>query len=242
MIVRVSMNLHDGPNKELQLFTAPSICGPLTVQPISLCVTKYDHLSHIEFVDLSDGISDLSIDILIGADYYWDIVTGEIKRGREGPIAIHTKLRWVLSGPALRCEPIHSSHHLFITHALHVGHQESDTEVLKQMMQALWNLESLGVVDFGQSIYTDFIQFKNGPYEGSLLWKDPHVILPDNYQLCAKRLHGLLQRLRQDPAMLQKYDSVIKEQIEQGIVEVVPNPDLMQADKVYYLPHHEIIW
>ena len=41
--------------------------------------------------------------------------------------------------------------------------------------------------------------------------------------------------------MLQKYDSVIKEQIEQGIVEVVPDPDSRQTHKVHYLPHHAVI-
>ena len=71
MIFTVGMNLHDGPNKELQLLTVPSICGPLTAQPISLYVAKYDYLSHLEFADSSDGMSDLSIDVLIGADYYW---------------------------------------------------------------------------------------------------------------------------------------------------------------------------
>ena len=123
MIVRVGMSLHDSPNQELQLFAVPSICGHLTAQPILLCVTEYDHLSPLELADSSD---DLSIDILIGADHYWDILTGEIKRRREGPIAIRTKLRWVLLGPASRIEPTPCLHNLFITHALHVGHRESD--------------------------------------------------------------------------------------------------------------------
>ena len=91
------------------------------------------------------------------------------------------------------------------------------------------------MVDPDHSTYTEFekeIRFENGSYEVSLPWKDPHLILSDNYQLCVKRLHGLLQRLRQNPSTLQRYDSVIKEQIEQGIVEVVPDPDSMQVDKV----------
>ena len=115
-------------------------------------------------------------------------MTGEIRRGGEGPTAIHTKLGWVLSGPAPRIEPTHSSHNLFITHALHVGHRESDTGALNQTMQSFWNLESLGVVDPCQSIYTDFekdIQFENGRYEVSLPWKDPHLIIPDNYHQTA---------------------------------------------------------
>ena len=73
MIVRIGMSLHDSPDQELQLFAVPSICGPLTAQPIPLCVTEYDYL----FL-----------------------------------------------------------HNLFITHALHVGHLESDTDVLNQTMES----------------------------------------------------------------------------------------------------------
>ena len=38
------------------------------------------------------------MDILIGSDYYWEFITGEILRGNSGPVAINTKLGWVLSG------------------------------------------------------------------------------------------------------------------------------------------------
>ena len=42
--------------------------------------------------------SDSQIDVLIGADQYWDFMTGEVKRGSKGPVAIKTILGWVLNG------------------------------------------------------------------------------------------------------------------------------------------------
>ena len=37
--------------------------------------------SFLQVLDLADkGKGDSDIDVLIGADYYWDIVEGEIKR------------------------------------------------------------------------------------------------------------------------------------------------------------------
>ena len=42
--------------------------------------------------------SDSQIDVLIGADHYWDFMTGEVKRGSKGPVAIKTILGWVLNG------------------------------------------------------------------------------------------------------------------------------------------------
>lgn len=41
--------------------------------------------------------STLDINILIGADYYWELVTGNIGRGASGPTGIETRLGWVLS-------------------------------------------------------------------------------------------------------------------------------------------------
>jgi hypothetical protein len=72
------------------------ICEPLAGQPISGCVEENQHLARLNLADFSDGSSSLEVDILIGSDYYWSLVTGEVCRGNSGPIAIQT---WVLSGP-----------------------------------------------------------------------------------------------------------------------------------------------
>ena len=41
-----------------------------------------------------------AIDVLIGADHYWDIVTGDITREGNGSVAISSRLVWLLFGPA----------------------------------------------------------------------------------------------------------------------------------------------
>ena len=75
------------------------ICEPLSLQPILMCTEKYEHLSQLEMADPVDGTTAKEIDVLIGSDHYWDLVTGEIRRGASGPVAIQTQLGWVLSGP-----------------------------------------------------------------------------------------------------------------------------------------------
>ena len=39
-------------------------------------------------------------DVLVGADHYWDLVTGDIVKGEYGPTAINSRLVWLISGPA----------------------------------------------------------------------------------------------------------------------------------------------
>ena len=43
------------------------------------------------------GGAELPIDILIGSNFYWQFMTGEMQRGRHGrPVAIRSHLGWVL--------------------------------------------------------------------------------------------------------------------------------------------------
>ena len=84
---------HDDPIT-IAALTFPVICSPL---PAKVC-TSYAHLDGLELADEPDS-SGGSIDLLIGSDYYWNFVTEETKRGAEGPIAVNSKLGWLLSGP-----------------------------------------------------------------------------------------------------------------------------------------------
>ena len=73
-------------------------------------------------------------------------------------------------------------------------------------------------------------------------WKDYHPPLPDNLELCRRRLSGLLRRLKQNPQLLSEYDSVIKDQMNKGIVEVVQDPSTDTcSDRIHYLPHHGVV-
>ena len=60
---------------------------------------KYPHLTNLHLADYSSGQHDAEVEILVGSDHYWKIVTGNTKKGESGPTAIQTKLGWVLSGP-----------------------------------------------------------------------------------------------------------------------------------------------
>ena len=40
----------------------------------------------------------LSVDILIGVNYYWSIITNQVIKSKEGPIMLDTKVGWILSG------------------------------------------------------------------------------------------------------------------------------------------------
>ena len=74
----------------------------------------------------------------------------------------------------------------------------------------------------------------------TLLWKEFYPILLSHHDLSIKRLAGLFRHLRQTPDILQLCDTDIKDQLEQGIVEVVD--DIQPHNNlIHYLPHYAVL-
>ena len=104
----------------------------------------YKHLSDLDLADSKEGSDRMAIDMLIGSDYYWELATGKTIRGEGGPVAIHTKLGWVLSGPVESQEDASEAVSLVTTHSLRVD-CVPDTEKLDLQLRSFWELESFGV-------------------------------------------------------------------------------------------------
>lgn len=85
------------------------------------------------------------------------------------------------------------------------------------------------------------VKFRDGRYEVQLPWKTPRQDLPNNYELSLKRLRGLLRCLRRDSDVLHEYDTIIKTQLLQGIVELVEDPPAADVPGIHYLPHRVVI-
>ncbi len=242
-IVSVGMVLKGYPEIHMPLYVVPMICEPLVSQPIADTIKGNQLLATLELADYTDGRSRLEVDVLIGSDCYWDLVTGSVCRTSEGPTAIQTKLGWVLSGPT-HCKQLeHCSVNLVTTHVLSVDMQQSDSMALDKCLRSFWELESLGIREPQKTIYDEFaddITFRDGRYEVSLPWKEFHDPLPNNYLLSQSRLRGLLHRLKQNPAIFHEYDEIIRTQLKNGIIE--PASEIVSTSrKLHYLPHHAVI-
>uniref|UniRef100_A0A1I7VXR4 DUF1758 domain-containing protein n=1 Tax=Loa loa TaxID=7209 RepID=A0A1I7VXR4_LOALO len=81
---------------------------------------------------------------------------------------------------------------------------------------------------------------ESGGYQVSWPWKDSKINLQDNYGLCYGRLRTLIKRLRTNPSLLERYDEIIKEQLQSNIIEKVTT-NMDQEDIIHYLPHHEVL-
>ena len=129
-------------------------------------------------------------------------------------------------------------------HTLKVDLCHSEEPTLEGSLKWFWDIESLGIVREEDSLYNKFVQritFDGHRYEVCLPWKEHHPPFLTHYELCYKRLLGLLRRLKQTPQLLNEYDHIIRDQLEKGIVESVPDPSCSATDRTHYLPHHLVL-
>ncbi len=81
---------------QLSLFAVQMICEPLVSQSVTASAEMHRHFASLDLVDCSHGESITDVNVLIGSDYYWNLVTGDVHHGSSGPTAIHTRLGFCL--------------------------------------------------------------------------------------------------------------------------------------------------
>ena len=243
-IVNVAICLKGYPSMFLSLYVMPTICESLVGQPIDTCLENHPHLKRLELADLSTSESSLPEDVLIESDYYWEWVTGGVRKGSSGPTAVHTKMGWVLSGPSSHRKFDQCSMNFSVTHVLRVEMlSEDSSRALDDQLQAFWELEALGIQDEERTLNNDFtgvVKFEDGRYKVPLPWREFHDPLPDNYQLSLRRLQGLLRCLKQEPAILKEYNEIIHDQLRKGIIEAIPAGEI-PPKVTHYLLHHAVV-
>ena len=114
----------------------PVLCSPLPSRINIDC-------PHLEGLDLTNDWdqTDGSIDLLVGSDHYWDIVTGETRTGENGPVAVKSSLGWLLSGPVTGTSNNMGAHsNLIISRPA-----EAYSISTMKTMEKFWNTESIGI-------------------------------------------------------------------------------------------------
>ena len=64
--------------------------------------------------------------------------------------------------------------------------------------------------------------------------------LNKDFELCKTRLNSLIFRLKKDTDLLKEYNGVFEQQLKSGIIEVIPESELMN-EEAHVIPHHPVI-
>ncbi|KAL1440370.1 hypothetical protein MTO96_001194 [Rhipicephalus appendiculatus] len=122
----------------------PEISGDL-LRPLDDCIANIAQEQGLELADVvPDGYHpEFGVQLLVGADHYWDIMTGSVKRVNERLVAVETVFGWTLQGTGTT-----SSAATYLTSAgmMQVSVNTEPDDVSRQL-RPFWELEHLGIVD-----------------------------------------------------------------------------------------------
>ena len=211
------------------------ICSPLTT---TINPNQYPHLQQLKLSDLnivSGDHSHSNIDVLLGADYYFDVLNGEILRGSAGPVAMNSSFGWIVCGPTTgNRESDDCAVNLIIERqsslSIPGSFQSTDDECeLSKSLHKFWEIESMGVQEEKEdkSDFLEEVTFneKEHRYKVKLPWEAGCSPKSSGYSMCVKHLHQLRMRLKDDRSLLEEYDRIFNEQEKMGIIEPVEITD-----------------
>ena len=218
--------LNGGKNVFIEAFVVKDISSIPNIHVESV-KHDYEHLKHVWFSDYCRKQDRLEIDCLIGSDWIWSFQEGRtIRGGQQEPVAVETSLGWVLSGPlkGKKLDHIYSSDcqvNFCIDETSKfssVGNLDLDYK-----LNRLWDLDSIGIREANKvhEGVLDNIKFTGHRYSVGLPWKLGHKPLPTNYNISMLRMKSQVRKLRLTPIILKKYDEIISQQVEKGIIEQV---------------------
>ena len=184
-----------------------------------------------------EGLHKENIDLLIREDFYCDIVDGSVKRGNDvAPVALGLKLRWLLSGPLTKHNASSLTTHVEVD-VLHI----KTANLEEGKIDNFWKLDLLGIQEKEHSIcekVMEDIKFENNLYVVKLPFKENIRFVSDNYNVSLNRLRKLKNSLNKSTNVLAKYDKVISDQLEHGVIEKVGS--IGTPGKVKYLLHQTV--
>ena len=256
-LTTVCLKLKNGEFMKIKASIVPVISG--NIQRKTLDISSMSELDYlVKSIDLADILpskaESTTIDLLLGNDYYLDIVMSQKMEVLPGLYLLSSKLGWILAGRAMSedVEDANVPNMLMLTYGNYVtktnifqsveNQEKSDVD-----LQSFWDMESIGIKDPGarsddeiaMESFKKAIKFEDGRYYVTWPWKENNPDLPSNRELAYGRLKSCLKKLKNKPELMQKYDGVIQDQLQKGVIEKVSQETTDQLE--HYIPHHAVV-
>ena len=228
---------HSDKHTKISTIVVDRLCSPVNAR---VSVNEICRFAEIQGLQLADSLDNLHepIDILIGANQMYEVLLDNRIRTEFGPTAELSIFGWILHGP------------------VHSTSRNPDTCinlcVCEDMLKSFWQRESLGIAEgetfpdqnelamknFKESI----TQTETGRYQVGWPWIDKQTLeMDDARDVAMTRLESLSKRLQRNKALLNEYQRVINEYLENGIAERIGTEESQPTNQVRYLPHHCVV-
>jgi len=230
------------------------------VMPSSQVLSKYRHLSNLDFSQLENN----SVQLLIGANVPKAFRVEDIRTAPDScsPDAIRSPLGWSLLGPSFTdcsfatnvCANFISARYqaLPISNAssyesqfLTSGSEFCDCkhDELNSSLEEVCGSKCISVEDYRVfTLLKSSVQLTDGHYELPLPWRDDGLMMPNNKGMALKRLMPLKRRFKRDPKLKEKYTEQMNVMLEKGYAEIVNESENIACNpKTWYIPHHTVL-
>ncbi|XP_036340901.1 uncharacterized protein LOC118750283 [Rhagoletis pomonella] len=195
-------------------------------------------VSQLNAVPLADpSFNEASnIDILIGAQYEWDVITSDKIYDTHGNvIAVSSIFGWIVTSiPLPQVQPTIS----LVTLA--------DVD---QSLRKFWEIEETHVPvhnsedDYAEHHFTNtHFRTETGKYVVELPFQQPKVIFSETMSGCLARFLTVERRLIRNDALRQQYVEFMREYARQGHMRKLRSDEIEVDDGIrFYMPHHPVL-
>ncbi|CAI6373964.1 unnamed protein product [Macrosiphum euphorbiae] len=166
------------------------------------------------------------IDVLLGADIFFDVLYGE-KFPLSNLACLHrTKLGWIVTGKISTLSTPHTLPNLMIQNqsALSFFTSKTNQRILEEFKAE-------------EHFQSTFRRHCSGRFIVKLPMAQDPKVLGDSLDMAQKRFLNLERRLQKDKVLTEQYDKFIAEYIAMGHMELA-SPAIHKP--TYYLPHHPV--
>ena len=233
------MLLKDGSTMPMNITVVPSITGKINRVPL-----KEENLQFLKGEFTEGKLADLlpyhaessSIEMLIGNDYYFELLEPKKMDMSDGLFLFHSKLGWILGRRVEQPPDTRSESSLVVSTigsapdgikpTAHMLTNINPSLSTKPSLEHFWNLEALGITESpspnDECAFKNFSKtmiFTDGRYTVSWSWRESNPGLPQNYQLAVGRLKSTVMKLVKTPELFKQYDEIIQDQLNRGVIE-----------------------
>ena len=199
-------------------------------------VTQDDLKDFPEFSDIFVPHVECEVGLLIGNDNLRAFQPLEVVTTSEGSYAIKTVAGWIAycanwKKPNEKAKSFFSKSCSMDLCSLCYDVMDSTINPKKEL--------SVEQARFLDSVSSSIQHLSNDHYEIDLPIRNENLRMPQNKELAVQRAMYLKRRFKRDARFQQHYQDFMKDLIEKGYAEEVPDKEV-QDGKVWYLPHHGV--
>lgn len=238
-------SLNEQYTSNIRCFILPTITD--CVPSGSLDLTNINIPSDIVLAD-PKFYSPGEVDILIGADIFWDILgTQKLRLGSNKPILFDSKLGWLVAGPvnSYKSEP---SNHIKCNLLHNDSSAFSNCDDIQTQLSRFWQLEEISPKSSShfsreeqlceEHFVKNTIRLKDGRYCVRIPLKESSNVLGGSYQRAKHCFLSLERRNKSKPVLDKLYKEFMLDYYSLGHMSECA---VLDTEKHHFIPHHGIL-